>query len=199
MVRETEIRVLVAGLMVVALCATLILRGMVQPAQTAPEARVSPPVISVLGDRPRTGEAARILRQMETEANFYAAFAFNPEGGFGWADNYATQAGADAAAMAWCREEGEGCEIILRIAPEQPADIDGQSLSKTAALAVGEYGGRPASKALALSDLGDWGMAWGRNNRLEAAEAAMAMCRARLDVEVPGAIETGACRVVLQD
>lgn len=197
--RQKEIRNLVIALGAVGVCASIVVGNMIE-VQAMPTVRyVSAAEIIVVGDVPKTGAAARDYRALVEDANYHAAFAMNPEGGYGWSDNYATQSDADATALEWCGDEGDGCTIILRIMPEEVIEIDGQPLSKTAALGAEEYQGMPGRKALALSDLGDWGATWSSRSRTAAEAEALAICTSYLVSDTPEGPITGKCRVVLSE
>ncbi len=157
------------------------------------------PVISVTEDAPSDPDARADYETLLQDANFHAAFALGNDGEYGWGDNYATQDMADFAAMAWCEEYGTGCRIIARVAPAEPLELEGQPLSKTAARAVAEYPDHRGKKALALSDTGAWGMAWGRSSAKDAAESAFEFCAESLTGGFPDGRTFGSCRLVWFD
>lgn len=193
---QNQIRNLKAGLAGVGLCAAIVVGGALLGGPTQLVDYVSEPVVTVVGDVPQTGAAARDYRTLVQDGNYHAAFATNPEGGYGWSDNYSTQEEADASALAWCRADGDGCAIVARITPTEVIRIEDVPLSRTAALGAAEYGQKPGYKALALSEFGDWGAAWGHNSRAAAVADALASCRAGLVSNVPDGLPVGTCRVV---
>ena len=185
---------LVAVLVAMAIIATGMALG--GPKAALPE--ISPPVVSRVGPAPDSGKAARDHARLLEQAWYHAAFAVGEDGAFGWSDNYATAAMADAAALAWCRDSGENCRIVTRIGPKTPMSYDGQPLSWTTALALKDFVHKPAPKALALSDTGAWGVSWNQPGRKAAARVALRNCQKRIDpANKPGGLPAGSCRVVL--
>lgn len=77
--------------------------------------------------------------------------------------------------------------------------LDDLPLSKTAALALAEYDTRPATKAIALSETGAWGMAWGRDSKQNAVADALAYCKERLNTGFPDGHTFGKCRLIWFD
>ncbi len=61
------------------------------------------------------------------------------------------------------------------------------------------YGGKPGFKAMALSNLGDWGMARGEESWQAAKVNALAECRTRLISGTPNGLPTGRRRIVWVD
>lgn len=151
----------------------------------------------ITGDVPRTGAAAAAYQKLLDQKAYHGAFAVGPDGAYGWADNYPRQADADTAALGWCAVQG--CRVVAQIAPQDVIEIDGQPLSRTAALGAEDYLGKPSPKALALSNMGHWGMVWGEANKATAAKNALAECDAYLTSESAGSLNGGICRVVWVD
>lgn len=149
------------------------------------------------GDVPKTGEAGAAYQTLLDNSAYHAAFAVGPDGAFGWADNYARQMDADVAALNWCGDEA--CRVVAQVAPQDVVEIAGQPLSKSAATGAEMYGGKPGFKALALSNLGDWGMAWGEESRQAAEANALAECRSCLTSDMPEGLPTGRCRTLWVD
>ncbi|MEL7258630.1 MAG: hypothetical protein AAFN80_12415 [Pseudomonadota bacterium] len=199
MSRDQHAKHLKAALLGVALCMCLVLLQLAGGDAQRLVPPASETILNVSGELPRDGEARMDYDALVQNANFHAAFAMGDDGEYGWSDNYATQDMADFAALTWCEEDGTGCEIVARIGPVQKLELEGISLSKTAALAVEDYKSRPGSKALALSDTGAWGMAWNRFSAKEAATAAFDFCKDNLTTGFPDGRVFGTCRLVWFD
>ena len=194
-----QIKHLKAALLGVVLCAVVIAAGQLLGGPQRLVPYVSAPVVSVVGRVPTSGQGARDYRLLVEDGAYYAAFATDGAGEYGWSDNYASQAAADQTALAWCAQKGDAsaCRIVARIAPNEAIEIEGLPLSKTSALALADYATKPDAKAVALSETGAWGMAWGVGGAQQAAKRAVSNCQDNL-VPAPNTDgpPLGTCRIV---
>ncbi|WP_135500941.1 hypothetical protein [Roseovarius aestuariivivens] len=177
--------------------AGLVLTGANDASGTGDEAEnpyISKAIIEETGPPPEGGEAADVYLQLLKESAYAAAFALSDTGAFGWADNHADIDLAEALALRRCTEHASDCRIVLRITPETPVQVDGFSLSYTTARALGEYTYKPVPKAVALSNRGDWGMAWGQMSKGAAEKVALANCEKHLPKKDPAGWPDGVCK-----
>lgn len=175
----------------------IIMAGLLLGGPKAALPDIAVPVVSRIGPAPENNQAARDHAGLIEHGRYHAAFAVGDGAAYGWSDNYATADMADAAALAWCRDAGENCRIVTRIAPATDMTHEGQALSWTTALALRDFGHKPAPKALALSTTGAWGMSWNQPGGDMAAQVALRNCQSRIDLtNKPGGLPAGSCRVL---
>ena len=141
-------------------------------------------------------DAAAAYAKFIESAGYFGAFAVSRRDGFGWSDNYATQAEADQMALAHCQKYGTGCRIIARLRPGTPSVFDGQPLSQTQARALDKYGRWPGAKAIAINQQGAWGGGWRHVTQAAAQADALKRCRAYIRNTKFSTPATQACRVV---
>jgi hypothetical protein len=125
----------------------------------------------------------RTLEQVVVAVKYYGAIAYAPDRGLlseatAAAQNYHTLAAAEASALAECRSKsgGAACVVAAHVTPAGYAPRAVQMSSAATAAFRADYLPARAPKAFALSAAtGSWGVAQGR----QAAEQAVADCRAR--------------------
>ena len=128
---------------------------------------------------------------------YHGAFAIGAGGGFGRSDNYGTQAGADASALATCEGYTSDCQIIARLSPVTSRAFEGVSLSYGQARQIDTFSTTRGKTALAFGEDGHWGLGWNYWSRRWAEQTAMEQCRARELPDRPELPGKGTCRVVL--
>lgn len=141
-------------------------------------------------------DAAAAYADFIESAGYFGAFAVSRRDGFGWSDNYTTQAEADQVALAHCQKYGTGCRIVARLRPGTPSVFDGQPLSQTQARALDKYAGWPGAKAIAINRQGAWGGGWRHVTRAAAQADALKRCRSYTRNTKFSTPATQTCRIV---
>lgn len=159
----------------------------------------STPVFSVVDPDavPRLGEAAETYKTFSESPSYHAAFAVAADGAYGWSDNYTSREMADTAALSRCREDAHDCRIIARIGPTQTRQFDDLPLSHSLAAELDAFALYPGFKALAVSDIGNWGVAWDRSTKADARTSAMAFCTSRQMKKRPKGVPLRPCFILI--
>ena len=125
-----------------------------------------------------------------------AAFA-RGDTAFGWVDGYLDEAAARNDAMLWCAQHGPDCEIIEVRGTLAVDERVGLPLSAKMATILTRVQATPGHTAMAVSDIGAYGI--GRGQTLDVAAAnALEICTSAAAKDRPSFLPTYPCKVIFQ-
>lgn len=120
-------------------------------------------------------EAARAFAAWADRGTYTGAFAIGDAGSYGWVDAYNSLAQAEAAALAYCAQQGENCRLAATLTPVTPGP-DGLQLRADNRQGYHDHLDRPGYAAWAVSPNGATGWSASHSTGFEARARAIDEC-----------------------